>query len=96
VADGPDLAPIAEIALSELTGRGPSTGAIGGPNHRAPIGAPVHRRPDADRLIRSAENHHFEAIANLKITAGRTGRIQQPHDRFLGEGRKNGQDRDEQ
>jgi len=94
-SDSPDLPPIPKVALLELPAGGPSTCAIGRANNGTPVGAPVHRRSDADWLAGCASDQNLEAIADLKISANGTARIEETHEWTLGGCRNNSQNQEE-
>ena len=94
-ADRPDLAPTPKGALLELPAGGPSADAIGRANNGTPVGAPVHRRSDADWLVGCASDQNLEAIADLKISANGPVCIEETHEWTLGGCRNNRQNQKE-
>ena len=74
-SNGPNLVPVPEVALLELPGRRPSSGAIGCSNDGTPIGIAVHRRSDTYRLFGCAGEQNPESVADLKGVTCRMGRI---------------------
>src|ERR1700690_1147531 len=82
-ADGPNLAPIAEVALLELAASGPSPVAIDATDDRPPVRSSVQRCSDADGLAGRAGNDDLEAIADLKIGGGGARSIRDPRDGSL-------------
>ena len=79
-SDGPNLGPTPEVTLLEVPRRRPSSGAVSRADDRAPIGAAVHCRSNAYRLVWWARKQDIESIANLKDSTGGMARIEETHE----------------